>query len=255
MMRTMDRSAYDRFFELERNHFWRIGKRRLVLEWLERYAPVPAPGSDGLRILDIGGACSFIPRELQRFGRVVVLESDKATVELARSQLAVDIRLASFPEQAPSGEEFDVITLLDVLEHIEHDTRALAVARRLLAPKGLLLVTVPALPWLWSDHDVVLHHFRRYTQRDLVQKLEAAEFAVERVSFYTGLLLPLLVLQRGADRLRLAITGRHRTKYDVRAPLGFINVLLGFIITVERLVLRSANIPIGSSLIAVARPR
>lgn len=255
MMKTMDRTAYDRFFALERSHFWRVGKRRLVLEWIERYISLLNPGSNNPRILDIGGACSLIPKELQRFGTVLVLESDRTTVELAQARLGIDIRLASFPEQVPVGEQFDIITMLDVLEHIEYDTASLAAARGLLTPKGFLLITVPALPWLWSDHDVLLHHFRRYTRGDLVQKLETAGFVVERISYYTSLLLPLLILQRSADRLRFALTGRHRTEYDVKPPLGPINALFGLIMTVERVVLRSGNLPIGSSLIAVARSR
>ncbi|MBM3315443.1 methyltransferase domain-containing protein, partial [candidate division WOR-3 bacterium] len=188
---TVDRTAYDRFFELEARHFWRIAKRRLVLEWLARYRPARA----GLRILDVGGACSLITRELGRFGSVECIEADAATVAVARERLGVNIRQGLFPGVALEGR-FDVITMLDVLEHIDDDLAALRAARALLKDDGLLLLTVPALPWLWSDHDVALHHHRRYLKRELVTIVERAGFDVGRCSYYTSLLLPFLVLQR-----------------------------------------------------------
>jgi SAM-dependent methyltransferase len=193
----MDRTAYDRFFELEERHFWRIAKRRLVLEWLARYRP----GRENLRILDVGGACSLITRELGRFGTVECIEADAATVEFARERLGANIRQGSFPDVAIEGR-FDVITMLDVLEHIRDDLAALRAARRLLREPGLLLVTVPALPQLWSDHDVALHHQRRYLKRGLGVILEKAGFRVERCSYYTSLLLPFLALQRLAGKLK-----------------------------------------------------
>ncbi|MBM3323450.1 class I SAM-dependent methyltransferase, partial [candidate division WOR-3 bacterium] len=114
----MDRTAYDRFFELEEKHFWRIAKRRLVLDWLDRHGPAPG----GLRLLDIGGACSLIPRELQRWGSVMVIEADADTANFARERLALDVRPGIFPKDMPTAGPFDVITMCDVLEHIEDDS-------------------------------------------------------------------------------------------------------------------------------------
>jgi len=246
----MDRTAYDRFFQLEETHFWRIGKRRLVLGWLARYLPK----ADGLRLLDVGGACSLITKEMGRFGTVQVIEPDVETVEFARARLGVDIKRGMFPADVPFAGPFDAVTMFDVLEHIEDDAAALAAACGLLKPGGLLLVTVPALESLWSDHDVVLHHHRRYARRELVTKLEAAGFRVERVSYYTGLLLPALAAERAAGRLRSLLTGRRKTEYDVKPPPGPLNRLFGATMSVERWMLRFSDCWLGSSLIAAARP-
>lgn len=245
----MDRTAYDRFFELEEKHFWRVAKRRLVLDWLARYGP--APGE--LRLLDVGGAASLIPRELKHWGRVVVLEADAATVRFARERLGLDIRQAVFPENLPVDGPFDIITMCDVLEHIEDDTASLRAACDLLRPGGLLLCTVPALSWLWSDHDRVLHHFRRYNRQQLKTRLENAGLSVMRVSYYTGLLLPFIVLQRLGDRMKAAVTGKHRADYDVKPPPRPLNVLLSAAMTLERRLLAGFDCWLGSSLIAVAR--
>jgi SAM-dependent methyltransferase len=247
----VDRSAYDRFFALEVTHFWRIAKRRLVLNWLRRYGP-PA---GGLSLLDIGGACSLIPQEMGQWGDVQVIEVDAGTVEFARDKLGLDVRQGRFPDDVPVQASFDVVTMLDVLEHIEDDAASLQAAGKLLKPGGLLLVTVPALRWLWSDHDVVLHHHRRYTRSELVAKLEATGFAVERVSYYSGLLLPALVAERAAGKLRSSITGKHKTEYDVQPPPGPLNRIFGIAMSFERWLLGWANCWLGSSLIAVARPR
>jgi len=245
----MDRSAYDRFFALEQTHFWRIAKRRLVLDWVKRYGP-PA---GGLRLLDIGGACSLIPKDLEQWGDVQVIEVDADTVQLARTKLGLDARVGRFPDDVPVQGPFDVVTMLDVLEHIEDDAASLRAARKLLKPGGLLLLTVPALRWLWSDHDIVLHHHRRYSRGQLVAKLDAAGFNVERVSYYTGLLLPELVAERAAGRLKSHLTGRRKTEYDVKPPPGPLNRLFGAVMSLERGMLGFSDFRLGSSLIAVAR--
>jgi SAM-dependent methyltransferase len=247
----MDRSAYDRFFVLETTHFWRIAKRRLVLNWLRRYGP-PA---GGFRLLDIGGACSLIPLEMGQWGEVQVIEVDAGTVEFARDKLGLDVRQGRFPDDVPVQGSFDVVTMLDVLEHIEDDAASLRAAGRLLKPGGLLLITVPALRWLWSDHDVVLHHHRRYTRGELVAKLDAAGFRVERVSYYTGLLLAAVLAERAAGKLRSSITGKHKTEYDVKPPPGPLNSIFGLTMSLERWLLGRMNCWLGSSLIAVARQR
>jgi len=246
---ALDRTAYDRFFELEEKHFWRIAKRRLVLDWLDRHGPTPG----GLNLLDIGGACSLIPRELQRWGSVMVIEADADTANFARERLALDVRPGIFPKDMPTAGPFDVITMCDVLEHIEDDSASLRAARDLLKPGGLLLCTVPALPWLWSDHDRILHHFRRYTRPGLKAGLSEAGFSVVRVSYYTSLLLPALVLERGAGRVRTALTGRHKAGYDVKPPPGLLNLVFGVVMSVERWLLAGMDCWLGSSLIALAR--
>ncbi len=244
----MDRSAYRRYFELERSHFWRIAKRRLVLNWLGRHAPAGA----SLRVLDIGGACSVIPKDLDRWGRVEVLEGDEDTVRLARAQLGIDVHHAWFPDRIPVQGPYDVITMVDVLEHMPDDVRSLRHARDLLRPGGVLLCTVPALKWLWSDHDVALHHYRRYTRRGLLHALGSAGLRVERISYYTSLLLPALALQRLASRLVRRRTGES-PQYDVRPPGFGLNRLFGRLMSIERWWLGFSTLPLGSSLIVVCR--
>lgn len=242
----MDRSAYSQHYELDKRHFWRIAKRRLVLQWIERF--VPQQGD--LRLLDIGGACSIVSQQLERFGEVTVVEPDHETADLARSQLGLSVRIGALPNDIDLPGSFDVVTLLDVLEHIDDDLASLQTIHGLLNPSGILLLTVPAYQWLWSDHDVVLHHRRRYTRSRLRSVLQQAGFAIERMSYYTSLLLPVVATQRLASRLQRS-TGEPR--YRVRQPHRLVNSLMGAVMSLERLLLNPLNMPFGSSLIAVAR--
>lgn len=240
----MDRSAYDRLFELEQRHFWRIGRRRVILDILEQYQPAGA-----LRILDVGGACSLISQEMTRFGEVTVVEPDVPTATFAARELGLDVRPGSLPDDLPVEGPFDVVTLFDVLEHIDEEGPAMAAVAGLMRPGGLLLVTVPALPILWSDHDVSVHHRRRYTKATLRPVLERAGFRLVRLSYHTCLLFPLVFAQRVTSRLRGL---KAKPEYDVKVPAAPVNRTLLAVMEAERRLLRRVDLPIGSSLVAIA---
>jgi SAM-dependent methyltransferase len=242
----MDRSAYDQYFQLEQHHFWRVSRREMVLDMVERYRPADT----SLRLLDIGGACTLVSRELRRFGTVTVVEPDAPTAEFARKELELDVRVGSLPDDLPVEGPFDVITLLDVLEHIDDDLGALRPVRELLRPGGLLLVTVPAVPWLWSAHDVSVHHRRRYLRGGLESLLQEAGFTVERLTYHTSLLFPVVAVQRAASRMRGIDPN---AKYDVKVPPAPVNALFRSVMKLEASLMKHADLPIGSSLVAVCR--
>lgn len=243
----MDRAAYQIHFDLDRRHFWRIAKRRLVTHMLDRHLTGQRP----LRLLDVGGACSVLSGELRRYGDVLVIEPDEEIITQASAELPVTVRRGWLPDNLPvDGQRFDAVTLLDVLEHVEDDRGSLVQLRNVLAPGGLFVCAVPALRWLWSEHDEALHHKRRYTKGALRDRLREAGFEILRLTYYTGLLLPVLMVQR-------ALSERRRQpgppRYKVKVPHPLVNGALGAVMTMERLWLRRFNLPLGSSLIAVCR--
>jgi len=240
----MDPSAYGRYYELDQGHFWRVAKRRLVLEWLSG----ALSARNDLRLLDIGGACSVLSSELRRFGNVIVIEPDETMVAMARERHGLDAHRGSLPADLPVEGPFDVVTLLDVLEHVEDDLGALEAVRRLLSPGGIAVVTVPAVPWLWSGHDLSVHHVRRYSRRQLAGVIASAGLSLRRISYYTSLLFPLVALQRLVRRI---VPPRHPAEYRVQVPNAMLNGALGAVMSVERLALRFTNMPFGSSLITL----
>lgn len=233
---------------IERGHFWRSAKRQLVLELIaERF-----PGRRDLHLVDIGGAASLIASDMQAFGRVETVEPDAAMVAVARSAQGIVVHQGNLPDGLPSMEPAHVVTLLDVVEHIEDDLTALRAVKPLLTPDGVVIITVPALPWLWSDHDVALHHKRRYTRQTLAQLFANAGYHIERISYWTSMLLPLLAGTRVAGKLKPKKSGP--PVYDVSVPPLPINSVLSGIMTAERKLLEHVDMPLGSSLFAVIRP-
>jgi 2-polyprenyl-3-methyl-5-hydroxy-6-metoxy-1,4-benzoquinol methylase len=243
----LDRSAYQQHLDIDRAHFWRAAKRELLRDLLADVAPPERK----LRLLDIGGASSLYPAVLAEWGSVTVVEPDRECVETARAVLGTDIRQGSLPDALGVEGPFDVISMLDVLEHIEDDRRALEVVRGLLAPGGRLIITVPALPALYSDHDRALHHFRRYTRRSLNEAIEGSGLRAQRMSYWTSLLLPLVAAQRMVSKTRSALRPNPNPEYSVELPGKTLNWILGAAMTMERHLLRFTRMPLGSSLFAV----
>jgi SAM-dependent methyltransferase len=137
--------------------------------------------------------------------------------------------------------------MFDVLEHVDADGAALESLSSLLAPGGVLLLTVPAHPWLWSRHDEFLHHRRRYTRRALEEVLQASGLNVVSLGYFNTLLFPLALIGRLTDQLM----GR-RLPVGSRIPTAVLNAALTRIFAFERLVVPSYFLPFGLSLIAVA---
>lgn len=227
----------DRYLELERTHFWRIGKRRLIASVLSGLLSTGEPRD----IIDIGGAESLLIPVLSRFGYIMRADPVSPNADMCDS----------LPNLLSIHMQYDLVTLFDVLEHVEQDVASLRTIYSKLRPGGRLMMTVPAYQWLYSGHDKALGHHRRYTSRNLRKMLEAAGFHVERITYWTTLLFPLMVAQRLASKW----IGRNDGTYHVSIPPRFINWLFGKIMDVERWLLRRVNMPFGGCILVVARKK
>lgn len=245
----MDSAVYRAHAELERDHWWFVGRRAVVATVIERRV-----GRDRIgRILDVGcGTGGMLPL-LARYGTVTGLEREPYAVEHARRQpVAAAVIEGRVPEDVPPTADHDLVTAFDVIEHLEDDVaglRAMAAATR---PGGAVLVTVPALPWLWSEHDVANGHFRRYGRRALVAAMTEAGLTVDHVSFFNTALLPPIAMLRLAGRLRRG-ERRGRSDFELGMPPRPVNRLLARALGGERRLAAGPGLPIGVSLIGVAR--
>jgi hypothetical protein len=141
----------------------------------------------------------------------------------------------------------DVVLLLDVIEHLDDDAAALRAARDMLAPRGTPIVTVPAYPSLWSAHDLVLGHRRRYKTSGLRAVVQTAGFTVTHLSYFNALILP------GAALVRAWKTWRGQHRHDlVRAPAP-LNAALAGIFALEAAIVPRCPLPCGAPLLAVGR--
>lgn len=149
----------------------------------------------------------------------------------------------------PFWEDYDIIGLFDILEHIDDDNRALREISKTLKPHGKILLTVPAHKYLWSYFDVCSAHKRRYSRKELCDKLERNSFAVKYVSYYVFLLFPLFL----GIRLLNSLFGKRDAKSSIEMKtIPVINEMLLLFMRLEKLLLRYINLPIGASLIVLA---
>src|SRR5262245_484724 len=150
----------DFFHHLEERHWWFVGRRKIVFDLIQRYALQPA------RILDAGCGTGYTGRELRRFGEIYAFDvaPEAVTHAAARGLTVKQGELTAIPY---ADGDFDLVTALDVLEHVENDRLALAELWRVMKTGGTLLFTVPAYHFLWSPHDEVNNHKRRYTAKEI----------------------------------------------------------------------------------------
>ncbi|HEX8578994.1 MAG TPA: class I SAM-dependent methyltransferase [Allosphingosinicella sp.] len=242
----MDRRVYDRMAELDERHWWYRARRDILADLITRKIALP----EDARILEIGCGTGHNLEMLQRFGRADGIEIDPAARTMAEQRLGRPIGSAPLPQL--TGVEdgaYDVVALLDVLEHVEEDHEALLSIARKLKPGGKILITVPAHPWMWSAHDEVNHHKRRYTRKGLQQVLVAAGLEIELLSWFNSLLFPLAAAARFAGR----ITGNKDS--DDKMPPKALNSLFETIFGLERYALGRMPLSPGVSLVAIVSRR
>jgi len=241
----------NRDFELqthrvEDRHWWYRGRRRVIQRIVERLDLPPRP-----RVLDAGCGSGRNMVELARYGEVTGVELSPVSAELARGRHVGEVIEGSVLEMPFAADAFDLAVCLDVIEHLQDDRAALRELRRVLAPGGALVVTVPAYQWLWSGHDEVNQHCRRYTAGTLRQAAHDAGWECTLATHFNALLLPVAIALRALDRLH---RGPTESSLDLWVPPGPLNWALQQPMNLEAAVIgRGGRIPAGLSLLAVLR--
>lgn len=244
----MDSDYAHRYLEFEKSHWWFRGRRRILKALL----------ADGVNwdevhnLLEIGAGSGANLAEVYPEGiSLTGIEPESASAALAR-QRGIGSVHTGLLEDAPNllgGKTFEAVTLFDVLEHVEDDCGALQILRGLLKPEGWLILTVPAYQWLWSQHDEVNHHYRRYTRSALVRRVEEAGFQVHQATYFNTLLFAPIAAVRLLGNL---LPGREGGS-DMDLPRGGLNELLCRLFAAERHLLTRLSLPFGVSLFLLAR--
>jgi SAM-dependent methyltransferase len=241
----MERIVFQRLDQLESKHWWFCARRDIIASVIGRFAPA----KKRLRLLEAGCGTGGNLQMLQRFGALDAFELDDAARDIARSKLAIDIKPGKLPDGIPfASGQFDVVTAFDVLEHVKEHEESLARLGEQLSPDGRLIITVPALPWLWSKHDETHHHFRRYTHASLTAALEKAGLQPLRVTYFNTLLFPLIAGLRLTRKLFGLSEGA-----DDSMPSPLVNTVFKTIFGLEAHIVGRLPLPIGVSLLAVAK--
>jgi SAM-dependent methyltransferase len=240
----MERAVFDRMAELDQHHWWFLARRRILKRLIERVVKPPRKA----RILEVGCGTGHNLSMLKEFGQLDASELDRCARALANKRLPRKVKEAKLPDLSMfKRNEYDLIALLDVLEHVPDDLGSLRAIHRRLKPGGALLLTVPANPWMWSAHDTAHHHFRRYTKKQLEELFLRSGLEIELLSYFNTLLYPLVAAARIAGKLL------RRQSSDDRLPSAPVNAVLNKVFGFEAAILGRVPMPFGLSLVAVVR--
>ncbi len=231
---------------VEDRHWWYRGRRRVLARTIDRLG-LPAHA----RILDAGCGSARNMVDLARRGAVTGVEVSPTSVEVARARGVGEVVEGSVLNMPFADDAFDFAVCLDVIEHLPDDRAALRELRRVLAPGAPLLVTVPAYQWLWSGHDEINHHCRRYSRATLQRAAQEAGWECVYATHFNALLLPVAIALRALDRFHKGTT---ESSLDLWVPPAPLNWLLQQPLNCESTVIgRGGQIPVGLSLLAVLR--
>lgn len=240
----MERAVFERMAELDQDHWWFLARRRILKRLIERVVRPP----EKARILEVGCGTGHNLAMLKAFGSLEASELDRCARAVASKRLPGKVRNAKLPDLSMFKRNgYDLIALLDVLEHVPNDLASLRSIHMRLKPGGALLLTVPANPWMWSAHDVAHHHFRRYTKRQLEELFLRSGLEIQVLSYFNTLLFPLVAAMRIMGKIS------RKDSADDKLPINPVNWALGTTFGFEAGLIGRVPLPFGVSLVAVVR--
>ncbi len=243
----MKRELYDQLYVQEKTHWWFVSRRAILSKVLSsrlfinrKKAPL---------ILEIGCGTGGNLELLSKFGTLSAIEFDKEALQLSKEKNVCNVVEGSLPHHIPLDKTYNVIAMFDVLEHIEEDLASLLAIKKILHKNGRLLLTVPAFMFLWSDHDDLHHHKRRYTKKSLTNVLKQAGYNIEYLTYFNTFLFPVVSLVRLVSRLL-----KRRSGSDIsNSTPSFLNDFLTVLFSAERHFFPRFSFPFGVSLLVVVK--
>jgi SAM-dependent methyltransferase len=244
--REMQQHTYSIMYEVEGKHWWFAGRRRIIAEFVEGVCR--DMGKLRPQILDVGCGTGANLQMLSQFGAAEGVDVSSEALDFCRARGLAEVKQGAAESLPFADASFDLVTGLDVVEHLDDDIAGLSEMRRVLRPDGRAVLFVPAFMFLWGVQDDISHHRRRYTLTELTQRLGDAGLTVERASYANiTFFAPILF-----GRVLMRLTGL-RPASENNITIGALNGLLGRILGAESWWLRRMNFPFGVSIICVAK--
>lgn len=246
----MEPEEYQRNYDVEDWHWWFAGRQSAVRNLLQKFMK----RGGGQRILDVGCGTGAMTKFLGQCGEVAGVDISEIALGFCQKRELNNLFRASALNLPFADNSFDLVTAFDVVYHkwVEDDLEALKEFCRVCKENGQLLITACAFDFLRGGHDIAVHGARRYTRGELVEKLERVGFEVEKASYANAILFPLVLASRLWERVR-------RSKGSGESDLGpvnrYLNRVLTWISTLEALMLKRIDFPLGSSVVCVASKR
>jgi SAM-dependent methyltransferase len=244
--REMMEHTYPILFRVEQTHWWHIGRRRILEEFV---ADICRQVTDRrARILDVGCGTGANLLMLSKYGDAEGVDISEDALAFCRERGLDKVKLGAAEDLPYDDGTFDLVTAFDVVEHMDDDLAGLKEMRRVLRPGGRVLLFVPTFMFLWGLQDDVSHHRRRYRLPELARVLQQAGFKIERTTYANiTFFLPILTIRK-----LMQLTGV-KAESENNINVSAFNGLLGRLFSAERLVLRRMNLPFGVSGLCVAK--
>lgn len=240
----MDQEYYLEMAAAEDEHWWFVARRRIIERVLDS---LRLDGEND--ILEVGCGSGGNLQLLSQYGNVYGTDPGATAIEVANKRKIAQVESGALPDNLPFGaKRFDLIAMLDVLEHIDDDLASLNALRKRLKPNGKLLLTVPAYQFLWSKHDVFFHHKRRYLRSQVEWAIDKSGFHVTYSTYFNTILFPVVA----ATRLMNNIIGKENSS-DIKMPPKILNTMLTWIFGSESLFIPRISFPYGVSILVVAQ--
>ncbi len=238
--------VYKQIFAREEKDWWFLGRQKIVMGIVDQLYP----NRRDLKILDVGCGGGGLLDRLSNYGKAVGVDVNRGVVNFnkkkGRNVFWGDANKLEF-----NSGSFDLVTLLEVLEHLDNDLCALQEASRVLKKRGKLLVTIPAYSFLWGSHDLAASHKRRYSKKEIEFKVCKAGLKIIKVSYLNTFLFPVVFGMRYLKRFRRAKT----LETDFQDYPTIINRFLGLLFGFEWFFIKRINLPFGVSILIVAEKK
>lgn len=246
----MDKIYYEEYFDLERNHWWFRARKEIINSLLKKNV-----AGNNNQVLNVGAATGETSTWLSSYGKVTSVEYEKECCDFVKQKLNLDFIPASVTELPFAENKFELVTAFDVIEHVEDHHMAIAEMTRVCKPGGVIAITVPAFEFLWSKHDDINHHQRRYRMQELEKLFEKHRGKIIFKSYFNSILFLPVALTRILANIFPFIVNRKGSGSDFSYSGGRVSSFLFFrLMKSEKFwLVRGFSFPAGISLILLFR--
>lgn len=252
LRKKMDKAYFKQYYSLEREHWWFKARIKILASILENNLVNEKP----IKILNVGVATGATSEMLQQFGEVTSIEYDEDCCKFINQQCNLNVIQGSITTLNFANQSFDVVCAFDVIEHVEDDATAAKELERVCAPNGYIFVTTPAYQFLWSEHDVVNHHFKRYTLtgfRSLFSLGSLSNIKTTYFNFFLFLPIAIIRILLWPFQKRKIATSTQQETDATRFTPGILNKLLYRLFLFEKVLLNKFSLPFGVSILLLLK--
>ncbi len=243
----MNKNYVAQYHRLETTHWWFLIRQKIITQVLKKYIPRQ---KDSLKILNAGAASGASLHWLSLFGEVISVENDPVFLDFLLSE-KIPVIKASVTALPFDDDSFDLVCALDVLEHVAGDTKAMAELIRVCKPGGKICITVPACQSLWSVHDEVNNHFRRYSKSEIINLIDKKKNKLLYSTYFNTILFPVIFIVRKMEKLFRKKDNKEKSDFDYYKTNRWLSDGLKKIFGLEVFLLRFVKFPFGVSLLTL----